>query len=248
MHQDRLFFLVREGVGALVQVAVVTDLMPFADDAFDHLRMQFGREARHEEGAADVVLLERVENARHADGRSVDAGRDERQAIGSALFVHHQRNRLTISVEGQRHRNLLAVGPGKSSHLSSSLRQERAGRSSQESVCCRDRSARRPRRGTGTWPELEFRRASVPNCQARTLMEPIFTRAQSHNSMTHGCRDTETSRRDSVTVLMRKSGTWGTSAQGVSNREVFETGSPLRYRQIRATVAHRDTYGGLLVR
>ncbi len=98
----------------------------------------------------------------------------------TSLFVHHQRDRLTIRVEGQRDRHLLTVGPGKSSHVVPLQPDERALPDSAvfvaESILYRVwRERNRPNDAPGSWHPA---RSPAAVCRRHVTLERAFRAAR----------------------------------------------------------------------
>src|SRR5262249_8606624 len=99
--------LLGQRAGPLVDPAMHADLVTITDDALLLVRVELRDHRGHEEGGADVVAPQQVENSWHARAGAVLALREARHR-GRALA---QRARLVVGVEGQRDAHASAVLP-----------------------------------------------------------------------------------------------------------------------------------------
>jgi hypothetical protein len=114
-HDPLLLILVDE-IWALVEIAVVTHLVAATNHLLQDIGMALGGEAGNEERRRDVVLLQEIEDARHADIWPVGRLRLEGEALGRVLRIVYEGDALSIHVEREHGGAAIAVRPGKVRH------------------------------------------------------------------------------------------------------------------------------------
>ena len=162
----------RDRVAALVQVAVVADLVAALDDARDRCRVAFRGVAGHVEGALDLVPVEDLEDAREP-ARHPEAPLAERAEPARVDGILAQPARFRVHVEGQRDRDLGAVWPVRShSPVANPPKNWKFAGSWGEYVSGRRRRPSRspsPRRLRHTRARYEVRSCGASSPQAFTL-------------------------------------------------------------------------------
>src|SRR5262249_30095058 len=106
-HLKLALGLLREHRVTLVDPAVDRHFVPCRDDALLLLGIELRRHRRHEEGRPDGVLLEQLQNPRHALAGSILALREPADRLAS----FPQLVRLVVGVERERDRAARAAGP-----------------------------------------------------------------------------------------------------------------------------------------
>src|SRR5262249_26380874 len=100
------------GLGALVQIAVVPDLVAGGLDHARPLGVLLGHPARDEERRRHLLDADEVEQARHADVGAIAPLRDHTWSV-LVRRVAREPPALGVEVEGEHHGDARAVGPGR---------------------------------------------------------------------------------------------------------------------------------------